>query len=48
LKAGIIEFNGGTIDCFLRNVLETGAALEVVRPLGIPGEFRLLISGKRS
>jgi hypothetical protein len=46
LKAGIIEFHGGTIDCVVRNISETGAALEVASPVGIPPEFNLLISGK--
>jgi hypothetical protein len=45
LKAGTIEFNGGTIDCVVRNISDTGAQLEVVSPVGIPGEFNLLISG---
>jgi PilZ domain len=45
LKAGTIEFNGGTIDCVVRNVSDTGAQLEVASPVGIPGEFNLLISG---
>ncbi len=36
LKAGTIEFNGGGIDCTLRNVSETGAALDVTSPVGIP------------
>jgi hypothetical protein len=48
LKAGTIEFSGGTIDCTIRNVSETGAALEVASPVGIPEEFNLLISGNRS
>jgi hypothetical protein len=45
LKAGTIEFNGGTIDCVVRNVSDTGAQLEVASPVGIPGEFNLMISG---
>jgi len=45
LKAGVIEFSGGTIDCVVRNISETGAALEVASPMGIPAEFNLLISG---
>jgi hypothetical protein len=45
LKAGTIEFSGGTIDCVVRNISETGAALEVESPVGIPAEFNLLISG---
>jgi PilZ domain-containing protein len=48
LKAGTIEFGGGTIDCLVRNISETGAALEVASPLGIPPEFNLLISGNHT
>jgi hypothetical protein len=48
LKSGTIEFNGGTIDCVVRNVSPTGAALEVASPLGIPSEFNLLISGNHT
>ena len=45
LKAGTIEFSGGTIDCVVRNISATGAALEVASPVGIPAEFNLFISG---
>jgi hypothetical protein len=45
LKAGTIEFRGGTIDCVVKNISDTGAALEVASPVGIPEEFNLLISG---
>lgn len=45
LKAGTIEFSGSTIDCVVRNISETGAALEVASPVGIPAEFNLAISG---
>ena len=45
LKAGSIEFNGGVIDCTIRNVSDTGAQLEVASPLGIPDSFWLVISG---
>lgn len=48
LKAGSIEFNGGTIDCVVRNVSDTGAALEVASPLGIPPAFNLVIAGNRN
>jgi PilZ domain len=44
-KAGTIEFSGSTIDCVVRNISETGAALEVASPVGIPAEFNLLVSG---
>ena len=44
-KAGTIEFGGSTIDCVVRNISATGAALEDASPVGIPAEFNLLISG---
>ena len=43
LKAGTIEFGGGTIDCTIRNVSNKGAALEVTSPVGIPEAFTLII-----
>jgi hypothetical protein len=43
LKAGSISFGGGVIDCIVRNVSETGAALEVVTPLFIPAKFTLIV-----
>ena len=43
LKAGSITFGGGTIDCTVRNVSETGAALEVVSPFYIPDRFTLIV-----
>lgn len=48
LKSGIIEFNGGTIDCVVRNISETGTALDIASPIGIPPEFNLLLSGTRT
>lgn len=44
LKLGIIEFNGSAIDCVVRNISETGAALDVASPVGILSEFKLLLS----
>ena len=44
LKAGTIEFGGGTIDCTVRNLSETGAALSVESPVGIPSEFNLIVA----
>jgi hypothetical protein len=41
-KAGTIEFGGGAIDCTVKNLSETGAALEVVTRLFIPDRFTLL------
>jgi hypothetical protein len=43
LKAGAIEFGGGGIDCIIRNLSETGAALEVVTPFFIPDRFTLFV-----
>ena len=43
LKAGKIEFGGGGIDCIVRNLSETGAALEVATPLFIPDRFTLFV-----
>jgi hypothetical protein len=43
LKAGTIEFGGGAIDCTVRNLSSSGAALEVVSPVGIPDRFDLVI-----
>jgi hypothetical protein len=47
LKAGTIEFGGGGIDCTVRNVSETGAALEVVTPLFIPDRFTLFVPSEQ-
>ena len=43
LKAGAIEFGGGAIDCVVRNWSETGAALDVASPVGIPDRFTLAL-----
>jgi hypothetical protein len=43
LKAGTIEFGGGGIDCTVRNLSDTGAALSVESPVGIPSEFNLVV-----
>jgi PilZ domain len=42
LKAGTIEFGGGAIDCMVRNMSNTGAALDVTSPIGIPEYFTLV------
>jgi hypothetical protein len=44
LKAATIEFGGSAIDCTLRNLSATGAALCVPSPLGIPDKFDLVVS----
>ena len=43
LKAASIEFRGGVIDCTVRNLSNTGAALDVPTPVGIPDKFILVI-----
>jgi hypothetical protein len=43
LKAGRISFGGGAIDCTVRNFSETGAALDVSSPVGIPDRFTLVM-----
>lgn len=43
LKSAKITFGGGVIDCAVRNFSETGAALEVSSPVGIPDQFTLVI-----
>ena len=45
LKGGSIAFGGGArIDCVIRNLSETGAALEVESPIGIPDDFMLFVN----
>ncbi|QQO14392.1 PilZ domain-containing protein [Bradyrhizobium diazoefficiens] len=46
LKAGTIEFGGGAIDCTVRNFSDTGAALDVTSPVGIPERFTLFIQAE--
>jgi hypothetical protein len=45
LKAGTIDFSGGAIDCTLRNLSVTGAALEISSQTGIPEKFTLVVPG---
>jgi hypothetical protein len=42
-KAGTIEFVGGKIDCVVRNLSVTGAAIEVSNQAGIPERFILVM-----
>jgi hypothetical protein len=42
-KAGTIEFGGGSIDCTVKNLSDTGAALEVLSPLYVPERFTLFV-----
>jgi hypothetical protein len=43
LKAGTIEFGGSAINCMVRNLSNSGAALDVASPLGIPDHFTLVL-----
>jgi hypothetical protein len=43
LKAGTIAFGGGGITCTARNLSDTGAALDVTSPVGIPDSFILVL-----
>jgi hypothetical protein len=42
-KGGTIEFDGSGVDCTIRNMSATGAALDVASPVGIPHEITLNI-----
>jgi hypothetical protein len=43
LKAGSINSGGGSISCTVRNISDTGAAIEVESPLYIPDRFQLIV-----
>jgi hypothetical protein len=42
-KAGTIKFVGGAINCVVRNLSLTGAAIEVPNQKGIPDSFILVM-----
>jgi hypothetical protein len=46
LKGARIEFGTSVFDCTIRNLSDTGAALDV-SPVGIPAEFTLVAEGVR-
>jgi hypothetical protein len=43
VKAGTIRFGGSAINCLVRNLSKTGAALEVSTQTGIPQRFILAV-----
>jgi hypothetical protein len=47
-KAGSIEFVDGSVDCTIRNLSTTGAALDVVSPMGIPHEITLNVMSRQA
>ena len=46
-KSAMIEFEGGAFSCAVRNLSDTGAALDVPACVGIPHEFKLRIETDR-
>ena len=48
LKGGTIEFGSSKIDCVIRNLSDTGAALEIRSPLWFPDTFTLVTSSDGS
>ncbi|MFT3940258.1 PilZ domain-containing protein [Rhodopseudomonas sp.] len=46
-KGGLIEFSGGALDCVIRNLSSTGAALEVESPIGVPDQFILVFKADK-
>jgi hypothetical protein len=45
MKAGTIEVRGQTIDCTIRDISTTGAAIEVPHQRAIPDKFVLVMPG---
>jgi hypothetical protein len=48
LKTGSIEFSDTSIECTVRDMSESGAALQAVTPLYIPDRFILFIPSEQS
>jgi hypothetical protein len=46
LKTATIEFGGGAITCMVRNMSNTGAALDVTSPGAIPEHFTLVFDSE--
>jgi hypothetical protein len=44
LRAGTIQFGGGSTNCMVRNLSSTGAMLNVTSSVGIPEHFTLVLS----
>jgi hypothetical protein len=42
LMSGVIKFAGSTINCLIRNMTISGAALDVTNPHDIPERFNLV------
>ena len=46
LKAGTIEFSGEAIPCTVRNLSDSGAAIEINSPLWFPDHFVLAVASE--
>jgi hypothetical protein len=46
LKTGTIKFGGSAIACMVRNMSNTGAALDVTSPDAIPEHFTLVFDSE--
>jgi hypothetical protein len=46
-KSGAIAFDGGRIECIVRNLSASGAGLDVASPVGLPSSFTLMIATDR-
>jgi hypothetical protein len=44
-KGATIAFGGGALDCTIRDLSITGAALQVSSQTGIPAQFTLVVPG---
>ena len=42
-KRAAVEFNGGSIDCVLKDVSPTGACVRIASPVGVPETVHLRI-----
>lgn len=45
-KSGIIEFSGDALPCTVRNISQTGAAIEINSPLWFPDRFTLIVGSE--
>ena len=44
-KVATVDFSGGAIDCTIRNLSLTGAAIEIANQQRIPDKFTLVVPG---
>jgi PilZ domain len=40
--AGTVEFDGGQVNCMVRDMSNAGAALNMTNPVGVPNYFTLV------